>query len=50
MRHLLTKKKQTMQYEVKTPSEYLEQLENDWRKEKLMQVREMIKKKRPRFG
>ena len=36
-----------MQYEVKTPSEYLEQLENDWRTEKLMQVREMIKKNGP---
>ena len=36
-----------MQYEVKTPSEYLEQLENDWRKEKLMQVQNMIKKNAP---
>jgi uncharacterized protein YdhG (YjbR/CyaY superfamily) len=36
-----------MQYEVKTPSEYLEQLEDDWRKEKLIQVREMIKKNGP---
>lgn len=32
-----------MQYEAKTPSEYLEQLENDWRKVKLEQVCEMIK-------
>ena len=36
-----------MQYEVKTSKEYLEQLENDWRKEKLMQVREMIIKNAP---
>jgi len=36
-----------MQYEAKTPSEYLEQLENDWRKDKLMQVREMILKHCP---
>ncbi len=36
-----------MQYEVKTPSEYLERLDNDWRKEKLIQVRELIKKHDP---
>lgn len=36
-----------MQYEVKTPKEYIEQLENDWRKDKLMLVREMIKKHGP---
>lgn len=33
-----------MQYEAKTPIEYLERLESDWRKDKLEQVREMIKK------
>ena len=36
-----------MQYEVKTPSEYLERLDNDWRREKLIQVRELIKKHDP---
>ena len=32
-----------MQYKVNTPEEYLDQLEDDWRKEKLEVVREMIK-------
>jgi len=32
-----------MQYEAETPTEYVEKLENDWRKEKLQQVREIIK-------
>jgi uncharacterized protein YdhG (YjbR/CyaY superfamily) len=41
------KKIRIVQYEVKTPSEYIEKLENDWRKEKLQQVREMIKKHGP---
>ena len=36
-----------MQYEVKTPREYLDKLENDWRKKKLLTVREMIKKHGP---
>jgi len=36
-----------MQYEVKTPSDYLEKLDNDWRKDKLQQVREMIIKHGP---
>ena len=36
-----------MQYEVKTPSEYLERLDIDWRREKLIQVRELIKKHDP---
>lgn len=36
-----------MQYEAKTPKEYLEKLENDWRKVKLEKVREMIKKQGP---
>lgn len=39
-----------MQYEAKTPSEYLEQLESDWRKDKLQQVREMIKKQGPNLN
>ena len=33
-----------MQYDVKTPNEYLEILEKDWRKDKLMEVREIISK------
>ena len=28
-----------MQYPAKDPNEYLEQLENDWRKEKLREIR-----------
>lgn len=31
-----------MQYNASTPNEYLQQLDNDWRKEKLQQIREMI--------
>lgn len=36
-----------MLYNVKTPSEYLQKLDKDWRKDKLMEVREMIKKNGP---
>ncbi|WP_375584851.1 iron chaperone [Cyclobacterium xiamenense] len=36
-----------MQYEVNTPREYLDKLENDWRKEKLLMVRKMLKKHGP---
>lgn len=36
-----------MQYEATHPKEYFELLEEDWRKEKLMQVREMIQKIAP---
>nr|WP_299384161.1 DUF1801 domain-containing protein [Allomuricauda sp.] len=39
-----------MQYEAKTPSEYLEKLDNDWRKDTLEQVREMIKKQGPHLS
>lgn len=31
-----------MQYDVKTPEEYLGMLEDDWRREKLLQLREII--------
>lgn len=31
-----------MQYDVRTPEEYLEMLEEDWRKEKLLLIRKMI--------
>jgi uncharacterized protein YdhG (YjbR/CyaY superfamily) len=31
-----------MQYEVKTPEQYLDAIEEDWRKEKLLFVRELI--------
>lgn len=31
-----------MLYDAKTPSEYMEMLEDDWRKEKLQQIRRMI--------
>jgi len=31
-----------MQYDVSTPEEYIEALDNDWRKEKLLQLREII--------
>jgi uncharacterized protein YdhG (YjbR/CyaY superfamily) len=33
-----------MQYDVKTPDEYLNALENDWRKEKLLEVRDLLQK------
>lgn len=36
-----------MQYEAKTPSEYLKELENDWRKVKLQEVRKLIKNNGP---
>ena len=36
-----------MLYDAKTPGEYFEKLENDWRKEKLMEVRQMIQKNGP---
>lgn len=31
-----------MQYDVATPKEYIEALEEDWRKEKLLQIRELL--------
>lgn len=36
-----------MQYEVKTPEEYIAALEEDWRKEKVLQLRSMIKVQAP---
>jgi uncharacterized protein YdhG (YjbR/CyaY superfamily) len=39
-----------MQYEAETPTEYVEKLENDWRKEKLQQVREIIKTQGPNLN
>ncbi len=36
-----------MLYNVKTPSEYLDTIEKDWRKVKLIEVREMIKRNGP---
>lgn len=36
-----------MQYEAKNPKEYLNKLENDWRKDKLEEIREMIKSNGP---
>lgn len=36
-----------MQYEVETSLEYLEALEDDWRKEKLLSLREIIFSKAP---
>ena len=36
-----------MQYDAKTPAEYLDMLENDWRKEKLIELRKLIKKLGP---
>lgn len=32
-----------VQYDVETPEAYLEALEDDWRREKLLELREMIK-------
>ena len=36
-----------MQYDVKTPQEYLQALEDDWRKQKLLKVREIIQEVEP---
>jgi len=36
-----------MQYNASSPAEYLDQLEDDWRKEKVLQIREMIKNHDP---
>jgi uncharacterized protein YdhG (YjbR/CyaY superfamily) len=36
-----------MQYDVKTPAEYMKVLEPDWRKEKLQELRKLIKKHGP---
>lgn len=36
-----------MLYNVKTPDEYLEQLEIDWRKDKLLELRAIIQKEAP---
>lgn len=36
-----------MLYKAKTASEYLEVIDNDWRKDKLIKVRELIKKNAP---
>ncbi|NND51861.1 MAG: DUF1801 domain-containing protein [Flavobacteriaceae bacterium] len=36
-----------MQYDVKTPMEYLAKIDKDWRKDKLVEVRKMIKKHGP---
>lgn len=36
-----------MQYDAKTPTEYLKMLEPDWRKDKLMEIRKLIKKHGP---
>src|SRR5689334_8004239 len=33
-----------MQYDAKTPTEYLKMLEPDWRKDKLMEIRKLIRK------
>jgi Uncharacterized conserved protein len=36
-----------MQYDVKTPGEYLETLESDWRRETLLQLRALIQGQAP---
>lgn len=38
-----------MQYDVKTPSEYIEALDNDWRREKLLELRSLIKLTAPKL-
>lgn len=38
-----------MQYDAKNPQEYLEMLEDDWRKEKLLEIRQMILDDEPTF-
>ena len=39
-----------MLYEVDTPSEYIEQLDDDWRKEKLLRLRKIILSKAPEIN
>jgi uncharacterized protein YdhG (YjbR/CyaY superfamily) len=39
-----------MQYEVKTPQEYLDVLEEDWRKEKLLEVWKILEAEGPEFN
>ena len=39
-----------MQYDAKTPGEYLKMLELDWRKEKLLELRSLIKKHGPELN
>lgn len=36
-----------MQYDVETPAEYLEALEDDWRRETLLRLRELIREAAP---
>jgi uncharacterized protein YdhG (YjbR/CyaY superfamily) len=36
-----------MQYDAKTPADYLKQLEPDWRKDKLIEIRALIKQHGP---
>jgi uncharacterized protein YdhG (YjbR/CyaY superfamily) len=36
-----------MQYDAKTPAEYLKMLEQDWRKDKLLELRNLLKKHGP---
>ena len=36
-----------MQYKVASPQEYFEALENDWRKDKLIEIQKLIKKNAP---
>lgn len=36
-----------MQYDVKTPAEYLAILEPDWRREKLLEIRDLIRRHAP---
>lgn len=38
-----------MQYDAKTPEEYLNMLEDDWRREKLEELRAIIKAEAPHF-
>ena len=38
-----------MQYDVSTPQEYLNSLEDDWRRETLLKLRVLIKEKNPRI-
>ena len=36
-----------MQYDVKTPAEYMNALEDDWRRDKVSEIRELVKAKDP---
>ena len=45
----LIRREYIMQYDVKTPGEYIEALDDDWRRQHLESIRTIIKTKAPHF-